>query len=52
MNVNGGEKWILTHEGYITPLQFSQVLQCLPMRLYPSKEWGKLPHIIIPSDKY
>ena len=48
--VNGGEKRILTHEGYIFPLQFSQVLPYLLMLPCSSMECDTLPHVIPTSE--
>ena len=47
-----GEQWILIHEIYISPLQFSQGFPYLPMIYYYSTKWDNLPHPILTSEKY
>ena len=47
----GGKCRILTEDGFISPLPYRNGLVYLKIRLYTTKEYHTLPHVIMTSDK-
>ena len=43
----GGSQCIITHEGYVLPLDVINGLAYLKISTYTDREWGALPHVIL-----